>query len=158
MSSRIEVVSRVSGRRRWTVDQKLAVLRDAFGPEGCVRAACERHDVGSGSIYTWRRQAMSGELAVVRKPIEPVFAEVQISEQPALPAPTVEARSCRERRIDPPVSATMPSGLNSANTQMPILRSSSARRALLTSSYFPTAALPFDLLGAVCKQAAQLQS
>ncbi len=93
MSSRIEVVSRVSGRRRWTVDQKLAVLRDAFGPEGCVRAACERHDVGSGSIYTWRRQAMSGELAGVHKPIEPVFAEVQISEQPALPAPTLAARS-----------------------------------------------------------------
>ena len=93
MSSRIEVVSRVSGRRRWTVEQKLAVLRDAFGPEGSVRAACERHDVGSGSIYTWRRQAMSGELAGVRKPIEPVFAEVQISEQPALPAPTLAARS-----------------------------------------------------------------
>ena len=73
--------------------QKLAVLRDAFGPGGCVRAACERHEVGSGSIYTWRRQAMSGELAGVRKPIEPVFAEVQISEQPALPAPTVAARS-----------------------------------------------------------------
>lgn len=93
MSSRIEVVSRVSGRRRWTVEQKLAVLRDAFGPEGSVRAACERHDVGSGSIYTWRRQAMSGELAGVRKPIEPVFAEVQISEQPALSAPTVAVRS-----------------------------------------------------------------
>lgn len=91
MSSRIEVVSRVSGRRRWTVEQKLAVLRDAFGPEGCVRAACERHDVGSGSIYTWRRQTMSGELAGVRKPIEPVFAEVQISEQPALPAPTARS-------------------------------------------------------------------
>ena len=93
MSSRVEIVSRVSGRRRWTVEQKLAVLRDAFGPEGCVRTACERHDVGSGSIYTWRRQAMSGELAGVRKPIEPVFAEVQINEQPALPAPTVAARS-----------------------------------------------------------------
>ena len=93
MSGRIEIVSRVSGRRRWTVEQKLAVLRDAFGPEGCVRAACERHDVGSGSIYTWRRQAMSGELAGVRKPIEPAFAEVQISEQPALPAPTVAASS-----------------------------------------------------------------
>lgn len=91
MSSRIEIVSRVSGRRRWTVEQKLAVLRDAFGPEGCVRAACERHDVGSGSIYTWRRQAMSGELAGVRKLAEPAFAEVQISEQPALPAPTVAA-------------------------------------------------------------------
>ena len=93
MSSRIEVVSRVSGRRRWTVEQKLAALRDAFGPEGCVRTACERHEVGSGSIYTWRRQAMSGELTGVRKPIEPAFAQVQISEQLALPAPTVAARS-----------------------------------------------------------------
>ncbi|WCP12060.1 hypothetical protein sphantq_00457 [Sphingobium sp. AntQ-1] len=87
MSSRIEVVSRVSGRRRWTVDQKVAVLRDAFGSDGCVRTACERHDVGSGSIYTWRRQAMSGELAGVRKLPEPAFAEVRISEPPALPAP-----------------------------------------------------------------------
>lgn len=93
MSSRIEIVSRVSGRRRWTVEQKLAVLRDAFGPEGCVRAACERHDVGSGSIYTWRRQAMSGELAGVRKSIEPAFAEVQISDQLALPGPPIAARS-----------------------------------------------------------------
>src|SRR3546814_8924970 len=81
MSSRIEIVSRVSGRRRWTVEQKLAALRDAFGPEGCVRTACERHEVGSGSIYTWRRQAMSGELTGVRKPIEPAFAQVQISER-----------------------------------------------------------------------------
>lgn len=82
----------MSGRRRWTVEQKLAVLRDAFGPEGCVRAGCERHDIGSGSIYTWRRQAMSGELIGVRKPIEPVFAEVQISEQLALPDPPVATR------------------------------------------------------------------
>jgi len=91
MSARIEVIGRVSGRRRWTVEQKLTVLRDAFGPEGCVRTACERHDVGSGAIYTWRRQAMSGELAGVRKPIEPAFAEVQIGELPALPAPSVAA-------------------------------------------------------------------
>jgi transposase len=87
MSSRIEVISRVSGRRRWTVEQKLAVLRDAFGPDGCIRTAVERHDVGSGSIYTWRRQAMSGELAGVRKLSEPAFAEVHIGEPPALPPP-----------------------------------------------------------------------
>lgn len=89
MSTRIEVISRVSGRRRWTVEQKLTVLRDAFGPEGCVRTACERHDVGSGSIYTWRRQAMSGEITGVRRLTEPSFAEVEICEPPALPAPLV---------------------------------------------------------------------
>ena len=105
MSSRIEIVSRVSGRRRWTVEQKLAALRDAFGPEGCVRTACERHDVGSGSIYTWRRQAMSGELTGVRKPIEPAFAQVQISEPLALSAPTVAARS------DGVIGIELPSGI-----------------------------------------------
>ena len=88
MSGRMEVISRISGRRRWTVEQKLAVLRDAFGPDGCVRSACERHEVGSGAIYTWRRLAVSGELAGVRKPKPPAFAEVQISNPALLPSPT----------------------------------------------------------------------
>ena len=88
MSSRIEIVGRVSGRRRWTVEQKLAILRDAFGPEGSVRSATERHEVGSGAIYTWRRQAMSGALSGIARRSEPSFVEVQISEPAVmLPAP-----------------------------------------------------------------------
>ena len=70
-----------------------------------MRTACERHEVGSGSIYTWRRQAMSGELTGVRKPIEPAFAQVQISEQLALSAPTVAARS------DGVIGIELPSGI-----------------------------------------------
>jgi transposase len=105
MSSRIEVVSRVSGRRRWTVEQKLAILRDAFGPEGCIRTACERHDVGSGSIYTWRRQAMSGELAGVRRLAEPAFAQVQVSEPPALPGQLIA------RPVSGLIGIELPSGI-----------------------------------------------
>src|SRR3546814_13575085 len=45
MSSRIALVG---GRRRWSVDQKLAILREAFGPDGSVSATCQRHAVGSG--------------------------------------------------------------------------------------------------------------
>ncbi|GHH19505.1 transposase [Sphingomonas glacialis] len=89
MSARIEIVGRVSGRRRWTVEQKLAILRDAFGPEGSVRAAIERHEVGSGAIYTRRRQAMSGALTGVTVPSQPSFTEVQI----AAPAATLPARA-----------------------------------------------------------------
>lgn len=70
----------MSGRRRWTVEQKLAVLRDAFGPDGSVRAACDRHEVGSGAIYTWRRQATSGELTGVRPPTLPAFSEVEVAD------------------------------------------------------------------------------
>lgn len=89
MSTRIEVVGRVSGRRRWTVEQKLAILRDAFGAGGSVRAACERHEVGSGLIYTWRRLAMSGELTGIAPPAlpsaSPAFAEVEVAKR-AVPA------------------------------------------------------------------------
>ncbi len=93
MGSRIEVVARVSGRRRWTVEQKLAILRDAFGPNGSVRDTVERHEVGSGQLYTWRQQAMSGTLAGTARPTALAFAQVQIAHDaptvPLLPAPTL---------------------------------------------------------------------
>jgi transposase len=91
MTTRIEVAARVSGRRYWTVEQKLAILRDAFGPEGSVRDACERHDVGSGQVYTWRRQALTGELTGRAPSMAPSFAEVEVAAAPALlpsPAPS----------------------------------------------------------------------
>lgn len=95
MSSRITVIDRVSGRRYWTVEQKLAMLRDAFGPGGCVRRAMDLHEVSSGQLYTWRRQAMSGELSG-KPPVLPVFAEVWIADPgPAVPAlaPPMAAQS-----------------------------------------------------------------
>ncbi|MFA7585090.1 MAG: transposase [Novosphingobium sp.] len=85
MTSHVEVVG---GRRRWTVDQKLVILRDAFGPGGSVRDACKQHNIGSGQIYTWRRQAMSGELTGLRHEGPPSFAEVQMCDVAALPVAT----------------------------------------------------------------------
>jgi len=55
MTGRIEVVSRVSGRRKWTVEQKLAMLRHAFGAGGSVRGAIELHEISSGLLYTCKR-------------------------------------------------------------------------------------------------------
>jgi transposase len=97
MTGRMTVIGRVSGRRHWTVDQKLGMLRDAFGSCGCVRTAMERHEVSSGQLYTWRRQAMSGELSGISAPVlppplagpEPCFAAVVIAEP--LPPPRVIA-------------------------------------------------------------------
>ncbi|MDE2413057.1 MAG: transposase [Sphingomonadales bacterium] len=93
MTTRMEIVGRVSGRRRWTVEQKLLMLRDAFGSGGCVRTAMDRHEVSSGQLYTWRHQAMLGELAGMAAAVPlprlpqpmPCFAEVAIAE--AVPPP-----------------------------------------------------------------------
>ena len=89
MTGRMTVIARVSGRRLWTVDQKLLMLRDAFGSGGGVRTAMERHEVSSGQLYTWRKQAMSGELSGFSAPALspplpgplPCFAAVEIAEQ-----------------------------------------------------------------------------
>ena len=108
MSGRIEVVARVSGRRHWTVEQKLAILRDAFGPNGPVRDTVERHEVGSGQLYAWRQQAMSGTLAGAGRPAVPAFAQVQIAQTepvpPLLPAPTLPEPTGR-------IAIELPSGI-----------------------------------------------
>lgn len=87
MSSRIEIVGRVSGRRRWSIEQKLAILREAFGPGGSVRGAMERHEVSNGLLYTWRHKALSGTLGGTIMRPRPGFAEVEIREPAMLPAP-----------------------------------------------------------------------
>ena len=46
---RIEIVS---GRRRWTAGQKLAMLADTFGLGESVGADCERHRIGSGQLQS----------------------------------------------------------------------------------------------------------
>lgn len=93
MTSRIEVIGRISGRRHWTVEQKLAMLRDAFGPDGRVRAAMERHEVSSGQLYTWQREAMSGALRSLVPVVRLAFAEVQVAEVAPIdePLPTLSA-------------------------------------------------------------------
>src|SRR3546814_5072963 len=67
------------GRRRWSMYQKLEILREAFGPDGSVGATCQRHAIGSGLIYTWRRQALAGDLTGTKRAPPPSFAEVEVS-------------------------------------------------------------------------------
>ena len=113
MTTRIEIVGRVSGRRRWTVEQKLAILRDAFGSEGSVRAACEQHEIGSGQLYTWRRQAMSGELTGTKRTALPSFAEVDVSES-SLPVVSAPAQTSDQIGIELPsdVKLTVDAGID----------------------------------------------
>ena len=101
MTDRIEVIARVSGRRRWTVEQKLSILQDAFGLNGSVRSACERHDVTSGMLYSWRRKAMDAQLAGITR--SPAFAEVQIREAGLLASPYSQGNS--------PIAIELPNGV-----------------------------------------------
>lgn len=61
------------------MDQKLSILREAFGPDGSVSATCQRHAADSGMLYTWRRQALAGDLTGAKRTPAPSFAEVEVS-------------------------------------------------------------------------------
>ena len=81
MTGRMEVVGRVSGRRRWSDAEKLEILAEAFRPGVRVCDVIARREVSSSLIYTGRKQWLEGKVAGV-VPSLPVFAEVQIAEPP----------------------------------------------------------------------------
>jgi transposase len=81
----MEVVGRVSGRRRWSDAEKLEILGEAFRPGVRVCDVIARREVSSSLIYTWRKQLREGKLADVVASL-PVFAEVQVVD-PVAPTP-----------------------------------------------------------------------
>ena len=79
----VQIVERVSGRRIWTVEQKLAILGEAFSPGSSVARTVERHEINTGQLYTWRRQLLDGELGGPRdggaNRTTPIFARVEMT-------------------------------------------------------------------------------
>ncbi len=43
-------------RRRWSDEERLQILTEAFAPGAFVAQVARRHDVSTGLIYTWRRK------------------------------------------------------------------------------------------------------
>lgn len=52
--ARVQVFSGVERRRRWSAEQKLAIVTAAFSPGAVVTEVARRADVNSGQIYRWR--------------------------------------------------------------------------------------------------------
>lgn len=113
MSGRIEVVGRVSGRRRWSDQQKLSILEAAFGRGGTVRAAIDTYEVTTGLLYTWRRLFLAGKFGAAAPTALPSFARVEMAEArpPAvLPMPGEVAAPASTRASAGVIAIELPSG------------------------------------------------
>jgi transposase len=113
-NGRVQIVARMSDRRSWTLAEKLAILDEAFGAGGSVSKTAERHALGTGQIYVWRRLLLDGALGAP-KPAAPAFARVEITSEPvaALPGP-VEVQADRAPADPPPpslIEIELPSGV-----------------------------------------------
>ena len=77
----ITVFSGPERRRRWSDEERLQILTEAFSPGACVADVARRHDVSTALIYTWRRKVR--EASVEPAPAdwqEPGFAEAVMIE------------------------------------------------------------------------------
>ena len=68
----VEVLSGPERRRRWSIEQKQAIVAAAFEPGAVVRDAARQADVTPSLIYRWRRDlraAANGFAQVLVAPI-----------------------------------------------------------------------------------------
>ena len=56
-------VVRVERRRNWSDEEKLAILKETTQPGVIVSAVARRHGIGTGQLYTWRKQLLRGAMA-----------------------------------------------------------------------------------------------
>ena len=86
-----EVLGRVERRRRFSVEQKLAVLAEAMAPGANISAVARRHGLLPAQVYKWRRLAELGVIGVPGASELPSFVAVEITKDvPSLPAPVLQ--------------------------------------------------------------------
>ena len=54
--ARVEVITGPERRRRWTEDQKRAVVAESLAPGAVVNAVARRSAICPGQIYRWRKE------------------------------------------------------------------------------------------------------
>lgn len=60
---RAEILVGPERRRRWSVAEKLQIVREAFAPRARVSDVARRRDVSRGQIYQWRAELRDRRLA-----------------------------------------------------------------------------------------------
>ncbi|AOG01779.1 MAG: transposase [Blastomonas sp.] len=90
----VTVFSGPERRRRWSDEERLQIVAEAFAPGARVADACRRHDVSSGLIYTWRRKLLDAGVAQEASAPEalptPVFVEAVMDDDLAAAASWAE--------------------------------------------------------------------
>lgn len=92
------VIVQAERRRRWTDDQKLAIVRESLAPGALVTLVARRWGIGTGLIYTWCRQLLSVatdgfvpcEIIADPLPAMPAVIDAPVETTPAPAAGTIE--------------------------------------------------------------------
>lgn len=105
----ITVFSGPERRRRWSEEERVRILTEAFLPGACVAEVARRHDVSTALIYTWRRKLCQPVAA-------PGFAEAVVvagdGGEPSIMPPAIIVELARGSRVS--IFASAPPALAAA--------------------------------------------
>ena len=98
--SRVEVITGPIRRRRWSEEQKRAIVTESFAPGGSVSEVARRADVCPAQIYRWRqelRAAIAGFAPVLIAPSE--LGSAPVSDDALRAEPVIEVEFAGKTRV-----------------------------------------------------------
>ena len=73
-TDKVEVITSVQRRRRWTVAEKLQMVEESELPGMSVSYVARKYGVSPSQLFTWRKLAREGNLSAIRAGEEVVGA------------------------------------------------------------------------------------
>lgn len=110
--ARVEVITGPERRRRWSEEQKRAIVAASLAPGAVISEVARRADVGAGQIYRWRKELRAvtdGFAPVLIAPPDPAAVGAN---DPACHEPAIEVEFAGKVRVRIP--ASMPADLAAA--------------------------------------------
>jgi transposase len=102
---RIEVITGVERRRRWSWEQKQAIVAESVASRASPTAIARKYGLNTGQLYTWRRQMLRRVPAVAPAG----FARVEVVAESVRPtASTTNADAARSGLIE----VVLPGGIS----------------------------------------------
>ena len=100
-TDRVEIITSVQRRRRWTAPEKVRMVEETFEPGMTVSLVARRHGVAANQLFTWRRLVAQGSLTAAGSgeevvPASDYFAEPVRELHRLLGKKTLEAEILKE--------------------------------------------------------------
>ena len=77
-TDRIELITRVERRRRWSVEDKLGLVGETHEGGKSVASVAKANGISPSLLYSWRRQVSRGELVPPADHLGPAFVPISV--------------------------------------------------------------------------------